>query len=337
MRVNQGRTTIGLAIAASAVLAVSACSSSSSAGSGSGGGSVTIRVVAFSAAQQAYEQEIKAFQATPAGQGVQFTQSYGASGDQSRAVDAGQGADVVEFSLAPDMQRLVDDGKVAANWDKNANHGNVTDSVVVIATRTGNPKAISDWPDLIKSGVEVITPNPFSSGGARWNVMAAYGGAEAEGESPAQATAYLKQLFSHVPVQDDSARDSLATFTNGKGDALLAYESDAIFAQQNGAALDYTVPKDTILIENPIAVTKSAPPQAQDFLKFLYSDAGQKIFSENGFRPVVAADATRDFPQPSGLFTIDKFGGWDKVATEFFDPTNSIMATIEQGLGVATS
>jgi sulfate transport system substrate-binding protein len=168
--------------------------------------------------------------------------------------------------------------------------------------------------------------------------MAAYGGALAQGASESEAEDYLAELFKHVPVQDNSARESLQTFTGGKGDALLSYENDAIFAQQNGQDLDYTVPDDTILIENPVAVTKTTehPTEAQAFVDFLYSDTAQKIFSDNGYRPIVSSDATLDFPQPSGLFDISKFGGWSEVTTKFFDPENGIMAPIEQGLGVPT-
>ena len=327
----------GVAVAGVAALTLTGCSGGSA--SASGGGKVTLSLVAYSTPQAAYEKIIKAFQATPAGKNVTFQQSYGASGDQSRAVAAGLKADVVEFSLAPDMQRLVDAKIVSPSWDQNSYHGFVTDSVVVIATRKGNPKHITDWPDLVKPGVEVITPNPFTSGGARWNLMAAYGGALAEGDSEAQADAYLGELLKHTPVQDSSARDSLQTFVGGKGDALLSYENDAIFAQQNGQAIDYTVPDNTILIQNPVAVTSNSahPTQAKAFVDFLYSDTAQKIFSDNGYRPVVKSDATTSFPQPSGLFDISKFGGWDAVTTKFFDPDNGIVGKIEQGLGVPLS
>ena len=311
---------------------------------------VNLSLVAYSTPQAAYEKIIKAFQQTPAGKNITFTESYGASGDQSRAVVAGLPADVVEFSLAPDMDRLVKANLVDAAWAQGqyGNNvtvaaagqykGNVTDSVVVIATRKGNPKGIKDWPDLVKSGVKVVTPNPFTSGGARWNVMAAYGGVIKEGSSDAQAKAYLSTLFKNVPVQDDSARKSLQTFVGGKGDAMLAYENDAIFAQQNNQSLDYTVPDNTILIENPVAVTKNAkhPAEAQAFVNFLFSDTAQKIFSDNGYRPVIPGDATMSFPTPSGLFKITKFGGWKKVTKDFFDPDTGFMLGIERGLGVPT-
>jgi sulfate/thiosulfate transport system substrate-binding protein len=338
MRVRSGGV-IGVAMSTATVLALSACGGSADANStGDGGDKVKLALVAYSTPQAAYEKIIEAFQQTPEGKNVEFTQSYGASGDQSRAVEAGLPADIVEFSLEPDMTRLVDADIVAPDWADNKYKGMVTDSVVVIATRKGNPKGLSDWPDLLKPDVEVITPNPFTSGGARWNIMAAYGAALAEGGSEADGEKYLTDLFSHVPVQDNSARESLQTFTGGKGDALLSYENDAIFAQQNGQDLDYTVPDDTILIENPLAVTKTTehPVEAQAFYDFLYSDTAQKIFSDNGYRPIVKANATLDFPEPSGLFDITKFGGWSEVTTKFFDSETGIMAGIEQDLGVPT-
>ena len=330
----------GVAAVAAAALALAGCGGSADADNENGGGDkVTLSLVAYSTPQAAYEDIIAAFQETPKGANVEFEQSYGASGDQSRAVEAGLPADIVEFSLEPDMTRLVDAGIVAPDWNKNEYKGMVTDSVVVIATRSGNPKGISDWPDLIKPDVEVITPNPFTSGGARWNVMAAYGAALAQGMSDKEAKQYLVQLFRHVPVQDNSARESLQTFTGGKGDAILAYENEVIFAGQNGQELDYTVPDDTILIENPVAVTKTSehPQQAQAFLNFLYTEEAQKIFSDNGYRPVVDGTATRDFPDPSGLFDITEFGGWSEAATEFFDPEVGFLVDIENELGVPTS
>jgi sulfate transport system substrate-binding protein len=214
----------------------------------------------------------------------------------------------------------------------------VTDSVVVIVTRKGNPKKIKTWADLTKPGVEVITPNPFTSGGARWNVMAAYGAESQVGKNRAGGVRYLESLFRHVPVQDDSARKSLQTFVGGKGDAMLAYENEAIFAQQNGQAIDYVVPSDTILIENPVAVTANSkhPKEAKAFLDFLWSKQAQQAFAASGYRPVVAgAVAPEKFPHPANLFGIGDLGGWSSVSKQFFDPQAGIMATVERKLGVA--
>jgi sulfate/thiosulfate-binding protein len=208
----------------------------------------------------------------------------------------------------------------------------------VLVTRKGNPKHITKWEDLVKPGVQVITPNPFTSGGARWNVMAAYGSQIAQGKTDAQATAFLGLLFKNVAVQDKSARESLSTFTGGKGDVLIAYENEAIAAQQAGQKVDYTVPPQTILIENPVAVTKDASSKAEDFVKFLYTPQAQGIFASKGYRPVVKGTPGADkFPQPKKLFEITKFGGWSEVADKFFDPDKGIVAGIEKGLGVPTA
>ncbi len=323
-----------LVIAGALVVGLAACGSSSSAG----GGSKKISLVAYSTPQEAYQALIPAFQKTEGGAGVKFTQSYGASGDQSRAVAQGLPADVVEFSLAPDMSKLVDAGLVAPSWDQDQSHGFVTDSVVALVVRKGNPKGIHNWNDLLKPGIQVIEPNPFSSGGARWNVMAAYGAQIKLGKTPAQADAYLTQLFKHVPVQDKSARDALQTFTGGKGDVLISYENEAITAQQKGKAVDYVIPDQTILIQNPIAVTKSGGSAARAFVTWLHTPAAQRIFAAKGYRPVIGSlvDKSR-YPTPSGLFTIDDLGGWSTVTKKFFDPQSGSVAKIEQGLGVSTA
>jgi sulfate transport system substrate-binding protein len=335
-----GRTTRAVAALAALVLVggVAACGNGSDSAASSGP-AVTLSLVAYSTPQAAYKKIIKAFRGTPAGKNVKFKESYGGSGDQSRAVESGLKADLVAFSLEPDITRLVKAGIVAEDWNKTEHDGMVTDSVVVIATRKGDPKHLKTWDDLLGSGVQVITPNPFTSGGARWNVLAAYGAKSSKGTDKVAGVSYLAALFPHVSVQDSSARASLQTFVGGKGDAMLAYENDSIFAQQNGQALDYTIPDDTILIENPVAVTKSSPhpTEAKAFLDFLFTPTAQKIFAENGYRPVVQGVGGPSFPTPSGLFTIKDLGGWTKLNKDFFDPAAGVMAGIEQKLGVATS
>jgi sulfate/thiosulfate-binding protein len=331
---------ISLALAALATvlaLVLTACGGVDNASGGDEGGETKLSLVAYSTPREAYEEIIPAFQETAQGKGMSFDQSYGSSGEQSRAVEAGLPADVVEFSLAPDMERLVESGFVAEDWAENEHKGMVTDSVVVLAVRMGNPKGIQTWDDLLRDDVEVITPNPFTSGGARWNIMAAYGAQLEQGKSEEEAIEFLRQLFSHVPVQDKSARESLQTFSGGKGDVLLAYENEAIFAQQSGEELDYVVPDQTILIENPVAVTSEAPAQAQSFVDFLLTPEAQKIFGEKGYRPVdEKVAASFDFPAPPNLFTIDDLGGWNTVSDRFFDREKGIMAEIEQELGVPT-
>jgi sulfate/thiosulfate transport system substrate-binding protein len=306
--------------------------------SGGGGGSARLSLVAYSTPREAYGALIPAFQKTPAGKAVTFSQSYGASGDQQRAVANGLTADVVAFSLAPDMGKLVDAGLVSGNWSNDAYKGMVTDSVVALVVRKGNPKGIHTWDDLVRPGVEVITPNPFSSGGARWNVLAAYGAQLKAGKTPDQAVSYLEQLFRNVPVQDKSAREALQTFVGGKGDVMIAYENEAIAAQQANQPVDYVVPDQTILIENPIAVTTKSkhPTQARAFVDFLRSPEGQAIFAQKGYRPVNPRAAGADrFPEPSGLFTIADLGGWNDVSKRFFDKGSGIMAEVERRVGVS--
>src|SRR5829696_55552 len=251
---------VGVLVIVLASLILSGCGGGSSGEGGDGGGSLSL--VAYSTPREAYEQITSAFGETDAGQGVSFETSFGGSGEQSRAVAGGLPADVVALSLEPDITRLVDAGLVDSNWNQAEYRGMVTDSVVVLAVRPGNPKGIQGWDDLTREGVEVITPNPFTSGGARWNVMAAYGAQLEQSKSPEQAVAYLEQLFRNVPVQDKSAREALQTFVGGKGDVMLAYENEAITAQQKDQQVDYVIPDQTILIENPIAVTaKSKNPE----------------------------------------------------------------------------
>ena len=343
---NAARRTAALVAAGLiSTLALAACASTdapegdSAAGSSGGDKEVTLSLVAYSTPQAAYEKIIAAFQKTDAGKNVKFTQSYGASGDQSRAVEAGLPADFVMFSLETDMTRLVEAGLVDAAWNTDEYKGNITNSVVALITRSGNPDGIKDWPDLVKKDVEVITPNPFSSGGARWNIMGAYGAQIKDGKSEEEAEKYLDDMLANVPVQDDSARAALQTFTGGKGDVLIGYENEAIFAAQNGQDLEYTVPDSTILIENPAAVTSNTkhPKEAKAFLDFVHSEEAQKIFAENGYRPVVEGTDTgdQDFVEPPGLFTIADLGGWADVTTKFFDAEKGIVTEIERNLGVS--
>ncbi len=295
-----------------------------------------LTLVAYSTPREVYAELTKDFAKTPDGEGASFEESYGSSGEQSRAVEQGLPADVVAFSLAPDVERLVEAGIVEDGWDTDEHKGMVTSSVVVFAVRKGNPLGIKTWDDLVKDGVEVIEPNPFTSGGARWNVMAAYGAQLKLGKSHEQAVAYLLELFKHVSVQDKSARESLQTFTGGKGDVLLAYENEAILAREKGEELDYVVPDQTILIENPVAVTKDAPEQAAAFLRYIRSEEAQRVFGEAGYRPVNEALADEfQFPMPPDLFTIEDVGGWDEVQKKFFDREDGIMAGIQREVGAA--
>jgi len=326
---------LALAIGLAACGGSDSDSSGSSGGDGSGG---ELTLVAYSTPQEAYEEIIPAFNQTPEGKDVSFKQSYGASGDQRNAIIAGLDTDIAALSLEPDVTALVDEGLVAPDWNKDKYDGFVTNSVVVFAVRKGNPKNIQTWDDLVTGDVEVITPNPFTSGGAQWNLMAAYGSQIEQGKSEEEALEFVKQILENTPVQDASARDSLQTFVGGKGDVLISYENEAIAAQQAGEDIDYVIPDQTILIENPVAITEDADPKAQAFRDFLFTPEAQKIYQDHGYRPILKNLANEsEFPTPPDLFEIDKFGGWDKVRSEFFDPENGSVAKIEEELGVATS
>lgn len=316
------------------LLTLAACGGSSSASPDN----KDVSVVGFSVLQTANAKVLKDFQNTSAGKGVKFTTAYGASGDESRAVASGLHADEVHLSLEPDVTSLVDAGIVPKNWNTGPNKGVLTQSVVSIVVRKGNPKHITSWDDLTKPGVKIVTPNPGSSGSAKWNILAAYGHVLAQGGSPAQAQAYLKKFFGNVVSMPGSGHDATTAFESGTGDVLLSYEDEAIEARQAGANFDYIVPDQTLLIQNTGALTKDATPSAKSFYNFQLSKAGQTDYAEEGFRPLDpsihvavkgANDPNNPFPQPKTLMTIDKdFGGWDSANTKFFDENNGIVTKI---------
>ena len=312
-------------------------------GADEGDGSQPLSLVGFSILEQANKQVVADWNKTDAGKDVTFETSYGASGDQSRAVEGGLKADVVHFSLEPDVKRLVDSKQVAATWKDTPTKGILTQSVVVMVVREGNPKNIKGWADLVKSGVEVITPNPASSGSAKWNILAAYGSVLATGGSEDDAEAYLTKFFGNVAALPGSARDATTAFTSGTGDVLLSYENEAILARQSGAKFDYVVPDQNLLIENPGAITVDAGPKAKAFLEYLVGKEAQTDYAEEGFRPLVdgidvevkgANDPADPFPAPSKLLTVDKdFGGWSEANTKFFDEDEGLVTKIQQQTG----
>src|SRR2546423_9964441 len=281
-KVYMTKRALAVLATAAAALGLAACGSSSSS-------SKHISLVAYSTPQSVFEKLIPAFQAPSQGKGTGFSQSYGPSGQQARAVVSGLSADFVNLSLEPELEKLFKAARVSSDWNKTATHGFVSDSVVVFVVRKGNPKHITGWPDLIKPGVQVVTPNPFTSGGARWNIMAAYGAQLKEGKTQAQAQEYLTQLFHNVVSQDSSARNALQTFLAGRGDVLLDYENEAIAAQKKDAAIEYMVPPATILIQTPVAVvgTGASATTAQKFVNYLLSPVAQEVWASKGYRPVI--------------------------------------------------
>ena len=319
-----------------AALALSACGASASGG---GGGSDAVSIVGFSVMKTANQKVIADFKKTSAGKGVTFTQSYGASGDQARSVVSGLKADEAHLSLEPDVTKLTDAKKVASDWKTGSyagpDKGILTQSVVVMVVRKGNPKNIKTWEDLTKSGVKIVTPNPGSSGSAKWNILAAYGHVAAQGGSTADADAYLKKFLGNVAALPGSGKDATTAFEGGTGDVLLSYENEAIEARQAGADFDYVIPPQTLLIQNPAVLTEKASSASKKFLAFQQSKAGQTDYAEQGFRPLDdsidvpvkgANDPSEPFPAPTKLLNIDTdFGGWGEANTKFFDDNDGIV------------
>jgi len=308
------------------------------AGAAAAGSSLSL--VAYSTPKTVLAKIIQAWQQTPGGKDVTFSQSYGASTDQARAVGQGLKADVVFLSTGDDVNLLVDDGLVDSKWNRQSYRGIAADTLVVFAVRNGNPKHIKGWADLVKPGVQVVTPNPFSSGSAKWNVLAAYGAERRLGKTDKQATAYVQKLFQHVVSQDSSGRNATNTFLAGKGDVLITYESEAFAARQNGQDIQYVIPRQSMLIELPIAVLKGSSNKdvANKFIRFVKSDTAQDLFGRYGFRPVnkkIAAKYADKFPSRPGIFAVDDkiIGGWRNADKVWFDPNKGRMAKIEQAVG----
>lgn len=329
---------IAATTALAAALGLSACG-----GADADSSKTTLSLVGFAVPKAGNNAAQKEFAKTDEGKGVVWKESYGASGDQSRAVAGGLKADYVHFSVSPDVTRLVDAGLVEDTWDDGEHKGIVTDSVVVLVVREGNPKNIQTWDDLVKPGVSIVTPNPGSSGAARWNILAGWQQAADDG-GDAAGTAYLTKFFKNVAALPGSGRDATAAFQAGTGDVLISYENEAILARQQGEKFDYVVPDETLLIENPGAVLKDADPKAEAFLEFVLSDEGQEQYVSKGFRPISdsvkvgtvegANDPENPFPTPAKLFTIDgDLGGWEAINKKFFDENTGIVTKIQQETG----
>jgi sulfate transport system substrate-binding protein len=297
-------------------------------------GGTKLSLVAYAVPKVGFDKVIPLFSKTAEGEGVSFSQSYGASGDQSRKVESGLPTDIVNFSVEPDVTRLVKSGQVSDSWNSGPHKGIPFGSVVTIVTRKGNPKDIQTWDDLLKPGIEVVTPNPFSSGSAKWNLLAPYAEKSNGGANPEAGLAYLSKLVGeHVKVQPKSGREATETFLQGTGDVLLSYENEALFAERNGEDVEHHTPPVTFKIENPVAVleTSKHKEKAQAFVDFLYTAEGQRAWAEAGFRPVdeaVAKEFASDFPTPEKLWTIDDLGGWSKVNEELFEPETGSVAKI---------
>ncbi|MFF0717883.1 sulfate ABC transporter substrate-binding protein [Verrucosispora sp. NA02020] len=336
------RIRAAIALAMVTGVALSGCGG----GDAAGGSSATLSIVGFAVPEAANKAIAAEWNKTEAGEGVRFRTSYGASGDQSRAVVAGLKTDYVHFSVSSDVTRLVDAGLVEETWDDGPTKGIVSSSVVVLAVREGNPKNIQGWDDLVKPGIGIVTPNPASSGAARWNALAAWGHIAANGGTDAQAQEYVTKLFGNVVSLPNSGRDATTTFLGGTGDVLLAYENETILARQNGEKLDWVLPETTMLIENPGAILKDADPKAKEWLDFVLGPQGQRQFALTGFRPIIdgvdtsgvegAIDPNNPFPAPQKLLTVEKdFESWSALSEKFFDESDGIVTKIIAASGKA--
>ncbi|TQJ52164.1 sulfate ABC transporter substrate-binding protein [Phycicoccus sp. SLBN-51] len=331
------------AVASAAALVMTACAgggasdtagAAAAADNAADGSRGTISLYAYAVPKVGFDKVIPAFNKTAEGKGVQFQQSYGASGDQSRKVAAGATADFVNFSVEPDVTRLVDAGLVEASWNAGVHKGIPFGSVVTIVVRKGNPKGIKDWDDLLKPGVEVVTPNPFSSGSAKWNLLAPYAVKSAGGKDPKAGLAFIDKLVTdHVKVQPKSGREATETFLQGSGDVLLSYENEALFAERSGDPVEHVTPPQTFKIENPTAVLRTSKnlKVATAFNDFLFTPEAQRLWAEAGFRPVdptVAKEFAKDFPQPQKLWTVDDLGGWKTIDSTLFKKETGSIAVI---------
>lgn len=307
----------------------------------------TLTLAAYTAPREAFREINQAFEEAwfeKTKEKIQVKSSYLSSGAQSRAVRDGFAADVVALALASDINRLVKAGLITHPWQQGPTGGILNESVVALAVRPGNPKKIRDWKDLLQPGLAVLTPNPKTSGGAQWNVLAVYGAALA-GQVPGFAAdergaqQFLVQLLGQITAMDKGARESILTFERGLGDVALSYENEILTGQHQGQDYELIVPPTTILIENPVALVDQniALHQNRDlaeaYLAYLYSPKAQDIFTRHGFRPVKQTSSQQNpagFAKVPGVFNIQSLGGWSDVHPKFFGPEGIFVKAMQQ-------
>lgn len=329
------RKILGLAILAAVA---AACGTGSGSESGAGeDGTVSLVLGAYTTPREAYGKAIlPAFREhwkQRTGQDVEFQESYQGSGAQSRAIVGGFEADIAALSLELDIDKIAGAGLITHDWRAEPHGGMVSNSIAVIAVRPGNPKGIRDWGDLARDGLDVLTPDPKTSGGAQWNINALYGAAlrghvaGVPANDPAAAEEFLSRVFRNVRIMDKGARESITNFERGVGDAAITYENEVLVARLEGQEYDYVIPSSTILIQNPVAlIDKNVDAHgvrevAEAFVEFLHGPVAQRAFAEYGLRSVdeaVAQETAAKYPAVEDLWTIEDLGGWDRVATEIY-------------------
>jgi sulfate transport system substrate-binding protein len=329
------RQAAALALTASLLAACGGGSSDTAGSQGPQNARVTLTLVAYAVPEPGWSKIIPAYNKTNEGKDVAITTSYGASGDQSRSVVDGKPADIVNFSVEPDVSRLVKANKVNKDWNADVTTGIPFGSVVAIVVRQGNPKNIQTWDDLLRPDVEVITPSPLSSGSAKWNLLAPYAAKSNGGQNSQAGLDYVQELVTkHVKLRPGSGREATDVFLQGSGDVLISYENEAINVERQGKPVQHFIPSQTFKIDNPVAVVSTSPhlKEATDFKNFQFTADGQKIWAQAGFRPVdpaVAEQFAKDFPQPSEkLWTIADLGGWNAVDPALFDKDNGTITKI---------
>jgi sulfate transport system substrate-binding protein len=334
---------MGASLGTLLLAAAAACGRREAAGTAAsahveGGGKQALILAAYTAPREAYGKAVlPAFQKLwkeKTGRDLEFRESYQASGTQARAILGGFEADVAALSLEGDIERIADEKLIRHDWRAGPYRGMITSSVVVLAVRQGNPKNIRDWSDLTRPGLEILTPDPKTSGGAMWNINAIYGAAlrgfagVPKGDAAA-AERFLRDVFQNVSIMDKGARESIMTFEKGVGDVAITYENEVLVGRQAGRKYDCVIPRSTILIQNPAAIVDASVDKhgsreaAQAFLEFLVSPEAQRAFSQYGLRPVdpeVAREVASKFPPVEDLWTIDELGGWDRVLKDIFGP-----------------
>jgi sulfate transport system substrate-binding protein len=310
-------------------------------------------VAAYSVPKEAYERHIiPSFQRLwkqRTGQEIRVRTSYGASGAQARAILGGFDADVAVLSLEGDVDQIAKGGLITHDWKKGPHGGMISASVVALGVRKGNPKRIIGWEDLGKPGVEVLYPNPKTSGGAMWDVIAIYGAGlklaeKAAGAKPAvgqqadaQAVDLLRRIQRNVRVMDKSGRESVTTFERGVGDVIITYENELLPRIKSNRPYEIIVPNETVWIENPAAVVDRYVDRhkvrdvAEAFVAYLHGAEAQAAFVELGFRPLDKNDPKLSamFPQPAQLFTVAELGGWEKVGPKLFGATGIWTSVVE--------